>query len=133
MNLMILFCSFKDIYNSQLKERYRDNPLNHPDIDPDLWLEAGLFDGPNRNQVYELCNTTAENLWMTRCVLKIGCSRSISSIQTLEFAAMLDQQVQDQTTYLNDKYKWLTADYEEFRRLVMEIRSYMWSLCVYTH
>ena len=74
-----------------------------------------MFDGPNRNQVYELCNTTAENLWMTRCALKIGCSQSISSIQTLEFAAMLDQQVQDQTIYFNDKYKRLTVDYEEFR------------------
>jgi hypothetical protein len=38
---------------------------------------------------------------------------------------MLNQRVHDQTTHLNDKYERLTVDYEEPRRLVMEIRSYM--------
>ena len=42
---------------------------------------------------------------------------------------MLDQQVQDQITHLNDKYKRLTTDYEELRRLVMEMRSQMGGLC----
>jgi hypothetical protein len=42
---------------------------------------------------------------------------------------MLDQQVQDQITHLNDKYKRLTTDYEELRRLIMEMRSQMGGLC----
>jgi 3-deoxy-D-manno-octulosonic-acid transferase len=42
---------FKDTYNTRLKERYGDNPLTHPDLDPDLWLEAWSFGGPERNWV----------------------------------------------------------------------------------
>jgi hypothetical protein len=38
---------------------------------------------------------------------------------------MLDQRVQDQTTYLNEKYERLIADYEELCRVVMEMRSHM--------
>jgi hypothetical protein len=40
---------FQETYNSRLKERYMDIPLTHPNIDPDLWLEAGLSGGPNKN------------------------------------------------------------------------------------
>jgi hypothetical protein len=54
--------SFQDTYNSRLKERYRDDPSTHPDIDPDLWLEAGSFGGLDRNWVYELSNITDEKL-----------------------------------------------------------------------
>jgi hypothetical protein len=42
------------------------------DIDPELWLEAGLSGGLDRNQVYRLSNTIAENLWMTHSVSTIG-------------------------------------------------------------
>jgi len=65
-------------------------------------LEGESFGGLNRNQVYELSNTMTENLWMTHSTF--GCSQSILSNHTLEFIVMLDQQVQDQTPYLNDKY-----------------------------
>jgi hypothetical protein len=41
---------------------------------------------------------------MTRSTSTVGCSQSILSNQTLEFAVMLDQQVQDWTTFFNDKY-----------------------------
>jgi hypothetical protein len=54
--------SFQDTYNSRLKERYRNDPSTHPDIDPDLWLEAGSFGGLDRNWVYELSNITDEKL-----------------------------------------------------------------------
>ena len=53
----------------------------------------------------------------------------VPSIQTLEFAAMLDQRVHDQTTHLNEKYERLTADYKELRRVVMKIRSQISSTC----
>jgi hypothetical protein len=45
-----------------LKERYEDDPSTHQDFDPDLWMEAGLSGGPDKNQVYGLFNTTIENL-----------------------------------------------------------------------
>jgi hypothetical protein len=49
---------------------------------------------------------------MARSVSNTGRLQLIPSIQTPEFAAMLDQQVQDRTTHLNEKYEQLTADYE---------------------
>jgi hypothetical protein len=62
---------------------------------------------------------------MTRGVSTIRCSQSIPSIQTPEFMAMLNQQVHDRTTHLNEKYKRLTEDHEELHRVVMEMRSHM--------
>jgi hypothetical protein len=42
---------------------------------------------------------------------------------------MLDKRVHDRTTYLNEKYKRLTMDYEELRQVVMEMRSQMSDTC----
>jgi hypothetical protein len=121
--------SFQDIYNSWLKKRYEYDPLTHPNIDLNLWLEAGSSNVSDRNQVYGLSNTTNENLRTTLSALIVGCLQSIPSVQTLEFTTMLDQQVQDQTTHLNNKYAQLTIDYEELCRLVMEMRSRMGGSC----
>jgi hypothetical protein len=55
-----------------LRERYGDDPSTHPDFDPDLWTEAGSSGGPDKNQVYGLSNTTAENLREARSVLPLG-------------------------------------------------------------
>jgi hypothetical protein len=41
--------SFQDTYNSRLKEKYENEPLTHPDLDPDLWLEVGSSGGPDKN------------------------------------------------------------------------------------
>jgi len=71
---MNLFFSFNDTYNSQLNEKYRDNPLTHLDLDTDLRLEVGSSSGGDKNRVYELFNTTAENLQMACSVLTVGCS-----------------------------------------------------------
>ena len=76
---MNLFFLFQETYISRLKDRYGDDPATHLDIDSDLWLEAGFSGGLVRNPMYGLSNTTAENLWTTRSVLIIGCSRSILS------------------------------------------------------
>jgi hypothetical protein len=70
-----------------------------------LWLETRLFDGPNKNQVYGFSNTTTKNLWTTRSALTVGCSQLVSSTQTLEFVAMLNQRVQARMTHLNVKCK----------------------------
>jgi hypothetical protein len=65
---MILSFYFQETYNSWLNERYKDDPSTHPDFNPDLRLEAGSSDGPNRIQVYGLSNTMTENLWIT-CIV----------------------------------------------------------------
>jgi len=66
--------SIQDTYKNQLNERYRDNPSTHPDVDLDLLLEVGSFNGPDRNRVYGFSNITAENLWTTHGVSTVGCS-----------------------------------------------------------
>jgi len=92
-----------------LRERYGDNPSNHPD----LWMEVGLSGGPDKNRVYELSNTTAENLRSTRSVSTVGSSPSVSSTQSEEFIALKQQ------------YQQLSMNYDEFCQIVMEMRSKM--------
>jgi hypothetical protein len=70
------------------------------DFDLNLQIEAGSSSGPNRNQVYELSNTTAKNLRMARSVSIVGSSQSVSSIQSQEFAAL-----QQHMTHLTEKYE----------------------------
>jgi hypothetical protein len=118
--------SFQNTYNSRLKKRCGDDPSTHLY----LWLKEGSSGGPDKNWVYGLSNPTIKNLWMARSISTIGCSQLVLSIQTPEFAAMLDQRVQDQTTHLNEKYERLTVDYEELHRMVMKIRSQISSTCV---
>jgi hypothetical protein len=70
------------------------------DFNLNLQIEAGSSSGPNRNQVYELSNTTAKNLRMARSVSIVGSSQSVSSIQSQEFAAL-----QQHMTHLTEKYE----------------------------
>jgi len=94
------------------------------DFDLNLQIEAGSSSGPNRNQVYELSNTTAKNLRMARSVSIVGSSQSVSSIQSQEFAAL-----QQHMTHLTEKYEWLSVDYEQLRQMVMDMRSQMGGTC----
>ena len=73
------FFNFQEIYNSRLRERYGDNLSTPPDFDPDLWMEAGLSGGPDRNRVYGLSNTTVENLHVAHSVSTVRSSQSLSS------------------------------------------------------
>jgi hypothetical protein len=66
--MMILKKKNQETYNSRLRERYGDDPSTHPDFDPDLWMEVRSSGGPEKNRVYNLSNTTAENLWSARSV-----------------------------------------------------------------
>ena len=52
-------------------------------------------------------NTTVKNLRMTHNASTVGCSQLIPSIQTPKFTTILDQRVQDQMTYINNKYEEL--------------------------
>jgi hypothetical protein len=93
-----------------LRERYRDDTLTHPEFDPDLWMEVGSSGGPDKNQVYRLSNTTADNLRSTRSVSTVGSSQSISSSQSKEFEAL-----QQHTAQLNEKYDNLSAEYAQLK------------------
>lgn len=89
-----------------MKERYGDDTLTHPEFDPDLWMEVGSSGGPDKNRVYGLSNTTADNLRSTRSVSTVGSSQSIASSQSKEFVAL--QQ-------LNEKYDNLQAEYAQLK------------------
>jgi len=105
--------NFQETYNSRLRERYGDHPSTHPDFDPDLWMEVGSSSGPDKNRVYRLSNTTAENLRSARSVSTVGSSPSVSSTQSEELVALKQQ------------YQQLSMNYDELRLIVMELRSKM--------
>ena len=107
---MITFFYFQETYNSRLRERYGDDPLTHPEFDPDLWMEVGSSGGPDKNQVYGLSNITAENLRAARGVSTVGSSQSILSSQSKEFVAL-----QQHTAQLTDKYDHLSAEYAQLK------------------
>jgi hypothetical protein len=100
---------FQKTYNSRLRERYGDDPSTHSDFDLNLWMEARSSGGPDRNRVYELFNTTTENLRTARSVSTAGSSQSVSSTQSRKFT------LQQHTTHLTKKYERLSADYEQLR------------------
>jgi len=63
-------------------ERYVNDPSTHLDFNLDLWMEVGSSGGPDRNQMFGLSNTTAENLQATRGVSTVGSSQLVSSTQS---------------------------------------------------
>jgi hypothetical protein len=81
-------------------------------------MEAESSSGLDRNRVYRLSNTIAKNLWTACSVSTIGSSQSVSSIQSQEFMAL-----QQHTARLTKKYEQLSADYEQFCQMIMDIRS----------
>jgi len=93
-----------------LRERYGDDPLTHPELNPDLWMEVGSFGGLDKNQVYGLSNTTAENLQAARNVSIVGSSQSVSSTQSKEFVAL-----QQHIAQLTKKYDHLSAVYAQLK------------------
>jgi len=76
-------------------------------------MEAGSSGGPDKNRVYGLSNTTAENLRSARSVSTVGSSLSVSNTQSEEFIALKQQ------------YQQLSTNYDELRQIVMEMRSKM--------
>ena len=111
LNMMItFFIYFQETYNNRLRERYGDDTLTHPEFDPDLWMEVGSSGGPDKNRVYGLSNTTADNLRSTRSVSTVGSSQSISSSQSKEFVAL-----QQHTAQITDKYDHLSAKYAQLK------------------
>jgi regulator of replication initiation timing len=104
------FFYFQETYNNRLRERYGDDILTHPEFDSDLWMEVGSSGGPDKNRVYGLSNTMADNLWSTRSVSTVGSSQSISSSQSKEFVAL-----QQHTAQLTEKYNNLSTEYAQLK------------------
>ena len=116
-----------------MRERYGDDPLTHPEFDPDLWMEVGSSGGPDKNRVYGFSNTTADNL-------RSACSVStVGSSQSKEFVALQQHMAQltEKYDHLLEAYAQLKAshaqqransaqqktDYEQLREMVMNMAS----------
>ena len=93
-----------------MRERYGDDILTHPEFDPDLWMEVESSGGPDKNRVYGLSNTTADNLRTAHNVSTVGSSQSISSFQSKEFVVL-----QQCTTQLTERYDHLSAEYAQLK------------------
>jgi len=76
-------------------------------------MEAGSSGGLDKNRVYGLSNTTADNLRSTRSVSTVGSSPLVSNTQSEEFIALKQQ------------YQQLSTNYDKLRQIVMEMRSKM--------
>jgi len=110
LNMMITFYFyFQETYNNRLRERYGDDTLTHPD----LWMKVGSSGGPDKNRVYGLSNTTADNLRSTRSVSTVGSSQSILSSQSKEFVAL--QQLTEKYDNLKAEYAQLKASHAQER------------------
>jgi hypothetical protein len=112
LNMMITFFYFQENYNNQLRERYGDDILTHPEFDPDMWMEVGSSGGLDKNWVYGLSNTTADNLRSTRSVSTVGSS------QSKEFVALQQHMAQ-----LTEKYDHLSAEYAQLKASHAEQRA----------
>jgi hypothetical protein len=73
-------------------------------------MEVGSSGGLDKNQVYGLSNTMAENLRAARSVSTVGSSQSVSSTQFKEFVAL-----QQHMTQLTEKYDHLLAAYAQLK------------------
>ena len=91
-----------------MRERYGDDPSIHLDFDPDLWMEVWSSSGLDKNRVYGLSNTNADNLQVAHSVSTIGSSQSVSSTQSKEIVAL-----KQHTTHLTKQYEQLSANYEQ--------------------
>jgi hypothetical protein len=112
--------------------------LTHPEFDPDLLMEVGSASGPDKNRVYGLSNTTAENLQAAHSVSTFGSSQSVSSTQSKEFVALQQHMAQltEKYDYLSAEYAQLKAenaqqkaDHEQLREVVMNMASQSGDTC----
>ena len=129
--MMITFFHFQETYNSRLRERYVDDPSTHPDFDSDLWMEVGSSGGPDKNQVYGLSNTTAENLRAARSVSTVGSSQSVQSTQSKEFVALQQHRAQlsEKYDHLSAEYTQVKANHEQLCQMVMNMASQSGDTC----
>jgi len=87
-------------------------------------MEEGSPGGPDKNRVYGLSNTTTENLRAARSVSIVESSQSVSSTQSEEIMAL-----KQHTTHFTEKYKKLSANYEQLCQMVMNMTSQSGDTC----
>ena len=117
-------------YNSHSKDKSMDNILKNLDFDLDVWMETGLFNGPDRNWVYKPYNITIENLRPTSNVLITGISfKSVSFMQTLKFKVFLAEKVHNQTNKLRDEMTRLHDEKVTLCRMVMQMQLHWGDPC----
>jgi regulator of replication initiation timing len=73
-------------------------------------MEVGSLGRPDKNWVYGLSNTTADNFRSTHSVSTIRNSQSILSSQSKEFVALQQHMAQ-----LIEKYDHLSAEYAQLK------------------
>jgi len=59
-----------------------DNNSTHSELDQDLWLETGLSGGHDKNQIYNISNTTTGNIQTCHSILTDDSSHLDSSSQS---------------------------------------------------
>ena len=125
------FFYFQETYNSRLRKRYGDDALTHPQFDPDLWMEVRSSSGPNKNQVYEISNTTVKNLQAAYSVSIVGSSQLVSSTQSKEFVALKQHtaHLTEKYNHLSTKYTELKADHEWLRQMAINMASHNGGPC----
>ena len=69
--------------------------------------------------------TGSPTLWVTCNVSTVGSNQSVSSTQSKEIVAL-----QQHTAHLIEKYKQLSTNYEQLRKMLMKITSQMDDTCV---
>jgi hypothetical protein len=74
------------------------------------WFGNMVGNGPNRNQVYSISNTTTENFRTAQSVSTHWCLQSVLSTQTPELKVILNQQVEAQTTHFTVETERLSAE-----------------------
>lgn len=74
------------------------------------WFGTMVGNGPNRNRVYSISNTTIEDLRITRSVSTHWCLQSVLSTQTPELKAILNQQVEARTIHFAAETERLSAE-----------------------
>ena len=123
--MMITFFHFQETYNSRLGERYGDDASTHPEFNSDLWMEVRSSGGPDKNRVYRISNTTAENLRAADSVSTVWSSQSLSSTQSKEFVALKQHttKLTEKYDHLSAEYTYLKMDHERLHQMVMNMSS----------
>ncbi|KAL9347369.1 hypothetical protein Peur_058735 [Populus x canadensis] len=98
-------------------------------------MEVGSSGGLDKNQVYGLSNTTAENLRAARSVSTVGSSQSVSSTQSKEFVALQQHtaQLTEKYNHLSAEHAQLKAEHAQLREFVMNMASQSGDTCAPTH
>jgi hypothetical protein len=104
---------------------------------PDLWMEVGSSDGPDKNRVYRLSNTTTRTCGRPVVSQLLGAPNQYRGVRGLaathgsahrKIRAPIGNLWTTQA-HLTEKYKQLSANYEQLRQIVMNMASQSGDTC----